>query len=103
MNLISSTVGGTFLPQSLPWGSSTQEMWGETLLVKTEVKTLLSTSAFSSSIITNLPVFLFRGGTLSLTFLYWLTELVIQYLFFIGNKQSSFSPSRICFASDGDW
>jgi len=40
-----------------------------------EAKRLLSTSAFSSSVATSLSVLLIRLGTLSLTFLIWLTYL----------------------------
>ncbi|KAK4827891.1 hypothetical protein QYF61_022314 [Mycteria americana] len=50
--------GRTLLPQSLSCGTSTPEVWEERLPVKTEAKKLLSTSAFSSSIVTSLPVLL---------------------------------------------
>ncbi|KAK4816838.1 hypothetical protein QYF61_023902 [Mycteria americana] len=53
---------------------STREVWKKRLSVKTEAKRLLSTSAFSWSVVTSLPVVFIRAGTLSLTFLFWLTS-----------------------------
>ncbi|KAK4806893.1 hypothetical protein QYF61_012614 [Mycteria americana] len=55
-------VGGTLLPQSPSCGLSTREVWEERLPLKTEAKKLLSTSAFSLSVVTSLPVLLVRGG-----------------------------------------
>ncbi|KAK4829123.1 hypothetical protein QYF61_002161 [Mycteria americana] len=49
-------------------GPSTREVWEERSPVKTEAKKLLSTSAFSSSVVTSLPV-LFIGGKPFLLFL----------------------------------
>jgi len=57
----SLTVGGTSFPQSLPWGSCTQKVWGERFPVKTEAKKLLSTPAFSLSVVTSLPVVFIEG------------------------------------------
>ncbi|KAK4807109.1 hypothetical protein QYF61_018450 [Mycteria americana] len=58
------TVGGTLLPQSPSCGPSTREVWEERLPLKTEAKNLLSTSAFSSSVVTSLPVVFIRGEAL---------------------------------------
>ncbi|KAK4818403.1 hypothetical protein QYF61_012324 [Mycteria americana] len=65
---IDDILGGTLLPQSPYCGPSTREVWEERLPVKTEAKNLLSTSAFSSSIVTSLPVLLIRGKTFLLFF-----------------------------------
>ena len=54
---------------------NSQEVWEERLPVKTEAKKLLSTLASSTSVVTSLPVMFIRWGTLSLTFLFWLTYL----------------------------
>lgn len=40
-------------PQSLPWGSTTWEIWEEWLLVKTEAKKLVCTSVFSMLVVTS--------------------------------------------------
>jgi len=44
---------------------------------------LLSTSAFSSSVDKRLPFLLIGGGTLSVTFLFWLTYLQKPFLLFL--------------------
>jgi len=49
-------VGGTLPPQSLPCDPSTKEVWEKRLPVKTEAATLLTSLAFSSSIVTSFPV-----------------------------------------------
>ncbi|KAK4811032.1 hypothetical protein QYF61_015736 [Mycteria americana] len=59
-----TTLGGTLLPQSPSCGPSTREVWEERLPVKTEAKKLLSTSAFSSSVVTSLPVVFISGEAL---------------------------------------
>jgi len=61
-NLISLTVGGILLPQSPSCGPSTQEVWKEWSPVKTEAKNLASTSGFSLSFVTSLPVLLLGVG-----------------------------------------
>jgi len=57
------------------------------MAVKTEAKMLLSTLSFFSSVFTSLPVLLIRSGTVSLTFLFWLTyqtfPFVLQVSFYV--------------------
>lgn len=62
------------------------------LPVKAEAKTLLSTSAFSTSVATSLPALLIRRVMLALTFLYWLTHLA--------KFSSSCTPSQQIYQRD---
>lgn len=61
----SLAVEGNLLSHSLPWGPSKKRVWEERLPVKTEVKKLLSTSAFSSAIVTRLMVGFIREWAFS--------------------------------------
>jgi len=76
------TVGESLLHQTLSSKPFAQGLCEEKLPEKTEAKHLLSTSAFSLSVATNLPRLLTREGTPSWTFLSSLTYLYKIFLFF---------------------
>jgi len=87
------TVGATLLLSSPPPKPSTWRACEEQLLVKTEAKKLLSTSVFSLSIVTRLPVCSLGGdGTPSWTFLFCLMYLKETFSFFFTSlAKSSFT------------
>ena len=82
-------MGGTSFPQSLPWDSGTQGMWEEQMPLRNEAKVLLSTPAFSISVVTR--SLSHHEGTISFVFLFWLSYLQKPLLFFTSLKKFSSS------------